>query len=83
MPCRAGRIAALVAAGGSNREVAEPLFVSHRTVEYHLHKIFMEHRATAGPPRAGMRSWRYAAACGDSDSGWNCSTRSRLVYMFQ
>jgi DNA-binding CsgD family transcriptional regulator len=34
------RIALLVAEGASNPQVAEQLFVSVRTVEYHMHKIF-------------------------------------------
>jgi DNA-binding CsgD family transcriptional regulator len=34
------RIALLVAEGASNPEIAERLFVSVRTVEYHMHKIF-------------------------------------------
>jgi DNA-binding CsgD family transcriptional regulator len=34
------RIALLVAEGASNPEIAEQLFVSVRTVEYHMHKIF-------------------------------------------
>ncbi len=34
------QIAQLAAEGQTNREIAQKLFLSHRTVEYHLHRIF-------------------------------------------
>lgn len=36
------RIAQRVAEGASNRDVAAQLFLSPKTVEYHLHKVFMK-----------------------------------------
>jgi DNA-binding CsgD family transcriptional regulator len=41
------RVAELVARGHSNREIAERLYMSHRTVGSHLYRIF---------PKLGLRS---------------------------
>jgi DNA-binding CsgD family transcriptional regulator len=56
------QVALLVAQGASNREVATRLFISPRTVEYHLYKIYpklgvvsrtdlVRHMATTGLQR--------------------------------
>ena len=47
------RVADLVARGHSNREIAEQLYMSHRTVGSHLYRIF---------PKLGLRS-RVELAC--------------------
>jgi DNA-binding CsgD family transcriptional regulator len=35
-------IARMAREGASNQEIADRLFVSHKTIEYHLHKIFLK-----------------------------------------
>jgi len=54
------RVAALVAEGRTNREVAAALFLSDRTVEGHLSHIFgklgLKHRAEVGPALASRQT---------------------------
>jgi DNA-binding CsgD family transcriptional regulator len=55
------QIASLAAGGLSNREIGEQLYISHRTVAYHLHRIF---------PKLGItsRSQLHAAVLGLTDA---------------
>ena len=53
------RIAQLVAGGASNRDAAAQLFVSPKTVEYHLRKVFLKLGAVVAR-RAGPRPARRA-----------------------
>ncbi len=46
-------IAALAAEGLSNKEIGARLYLSHRTVGYHLHRIFAKTGLTA---RSGLRA---------------------------
>ena len=57
---RERQVARLAAAGHSNGEVAARLFLSQKTVEYHLHKVFTKLGWHPGPasPRSGTRSAR-------------------------
>jgi DNA-binding CsgD family transcriptional regulator len=36
------RIATMTRDGASNQQIATQLFVSHKPVEYHLHKVFLK-----------------------------------------
>jgi DNA-binding CsgD family transcriptional regulator len=61
------RVAQLAAAGLSNREIGEQLFLSPRTVGYHLHQVFPKLGVTS---RAALRDALGGLAPGDaSDAG--------------
>jgi DNA-binding CsgD family transcriptional regulator len=65
------RVAGLVAEGKTNKEVATALFLSERTVEGHLSRIFgklgIKHRAELGPALASRQTQGVAAPnMGDS-----------------
>ena len=50
--CRERQIVLLVAEGLSNKEIGARLYLSHRTVGYHLHRIFSKTGITS---RSGLR----------------------------
>jgi DNA-binding NarL/FixJ family response regulator len=51
---REREVAGHIAAGRANREIAESLFISERTVEAHVTNIL---RKLAVPSRAGIAAW--------------------------
>jgi DNA-binding CsgD family transcriptional regulator len=55
------RIANLVAGGASNRDVASQLFLSQKTVEYHLRKVFMK-LGVSSRVELARQSWQPVAA---------------------
>jgi DNA-binding CsgD family transcriptional regulator len=62
---RETQIARLAAAGLSNREIGERLFISHRTVGYHLAKVFLKLGVTS---RALIREDMLEDTLGDDGS---------------
>ncbi|MEU6429311.1 AAA family ATPase [Microbispora sp. NPDC046973] len=59
------RIATLVAGGATSKEIAARLFLSPRTVEYHLYKIYPKLGITSRTELARLVVLRKAAAAGD------------------
>src|SRR6185437_14159012 len=60
LTAREAQIARLAASGFSNRRIGEELFISHRTVGYHLGKVFtklgVQNRAQLGGVMAALPS---------------------------
>ena len=63
------QISRLVAAGNSNREVAAQLFLSARTVEYHLYKVYPKLGIGSRTELARLVLTADAATGGRSDNG--------------
>ena len=68
------QIAQLAAAGLSNREIGERLFLSHRTIGSHLYRIFPKLGITA---RAQLRDALSSTAYGEPEQSVDSSDRRR------
>jgi len=67
------QIAQLAAAGLSNKQIAERLFISPRTVGYHLHQIFPKLGVSS---RAALRDALAEADGDDRSAGWSADWSS-------